>query len=161
MSDHSWIESMQDKLLKRLDVLELVPRPDGKNIIAVKWLWKNKSDVENIVIRNKSHLVAKGYKQEKGINFEESFAPIARLEAVRMLKKALYGLKQAPQTWYDKSSSFLIEHYFTKVHQSPHGIFISQSKYAIELLKKHGMDECISMSTHMATERLDVDLQGT
>ncbi|GJZ00544.1 retrovirus-related pol polyprotein from transposon TNT 1-94 [Tanacetum coccineum] len=46
MSDHSWIESMQDELhqFERLDVWELVPRPDGKNIIAVKWLWKNKSD---------------------------------------------------------------------------------------------------------------------
>ncbi|GJY07227.1 retrovirus-related pol polyprotein from transposon TNT 1-94 [Tanacetum coccineum] len=52
MSDHNWIESMQDKLhqFERLDVWELVPRPDGKNIIAVKWLWKNKSDAENIII---------------------------------------------------------------------------------------------------------------
>ncbi|GJV75656.1 hypothetical protein Tco_1507240 [Tanacetum coccineum] len=48
-----------------------------------------------------------------------------------------------------------------QVHQSPHGIFISQSQYAIELLKKHGLDECVSMSTLMATERLDADLQGT
>ncbi|GJV01254.1 retrovirus-related pol polyprotein from transposon TNT 1-94 [Tanacetum coccineum] len=86
MSDHSWIESMQDELhqFKRLDVWELVPRPDGKNIIAVKWLWKNKNDAENIVIRNKSRLVAKGYKHEEGIDFEESFAPVARLEATRM-----------------------------------------------------------------------------
>ncbi|GJT22577.1 integrase, catalytic region, zinc finger, CCHC-type containing protein [Tanacetum coccineum] len=64
------------------DSEELVPRPDGKNIIDVKWLWKNKSYAENIIIRNKSRLVAKGYKQEEGIDFEESFAPIARLEAV-------------------------------------------------------------------------------
>ncbi|GKA99374.1 retrovirus-related pol polyprotein from transposon TNT 1-94 [Tanacetum coccineum] len=86
MSDHSWIESMQDELhqFKRLDVWELVPIPDGKNIIAVKWLWKNKSDAENIVIRNKSCLVAKGYKQEEGIYFEESIALVNRLEAVRM-----------------------------------------------------------------------------
>nr|GFA16540.1 hypothetical protein [Tanacetum cinerariifolium] len=104
--------------------------------------------------------------------------------------KALYGLKQAPQAWYDKLSSFMIEHHFTKdfskrfanlmksnfemsmmgelkfflgleVHQSPHGIFISQSQYDIELLKKHGMDACVSMSTPMATEKLDADLQGT
>ncbi|GKD31408.1 retrovirus-related pol polyprotein from transposon TNT 1-94 [Tanacetum coccineum] len=52
MSDHSWIKSMQDELhqFERLDVWELVPRQDGKNIIAVKWLWKNKSDAENVVI---------------------------------------------------------------------------------------------------------------
>ncbi|GJZ05221.1 retrovirus-related pol polyprotein from transposon TNT 1-94 [Tanacetum coccineum] len=171
---------------------------------------KNKSDAENIVIQNKSRLVAKGYKQEEGINFEESFALVTRLEAVRMfvafvahknikifqmdvktaflngplknevyvsqpdgfvdpdfldhvyrLKKSLYGLKQAPQAWYDKLSSFLIEHHFTKVHQSPCGIFISQSQYAIELLREHSMDECVSMSTPMATQRLDADLQGT
>ncbi|GJW66203.1 retrovirus-related pol polyprotein from transposon TNT 1-94 [Tanacetum coccineum] len=245
---------------------------EGKNVIALKWLWKNKCDAENIMVRNKSRLVAKGYKQEEGIDFEESFAPVARLEAVRMfiafaahmnitifqmdvktaflngplkeevyvsqpegfidsefpnhvyrLKKALYGLKQAPRAWYDKLSSFLIEHGFNKgiidptlftrrhggdillvqvyvddiifgstnpdfskrfanlmknnfemsmmgelkfflglqVHQSPRGIFISQSQYAIELLKKHGLDECVSMSTPMATERLDADLQGT
>ncbi|GJS05764.1 retrovirus-related pol polyprotein from transposon TNT 1-94 [Tanacetum coccineum] len=48
-----------------------------------------------------------------------------------------------------------------QVHQSPRGIFISQSQYAIKLLKKHGLDECVSMSTPMATERLDADLQGT
>ncbi|GKC93403.1 gag-pol polyprotein, partial [Tanacetum coccineum] len=77
---------MQDEMhqFKRLDVWELVPRPDGKNIIAVKWLWKNKSDAENIVIQNKSRPIAKGYKQEEGIDFEESFAPVARLEAVRI-----------------------------------------------------------------------------
>ncbi|GJU21370.1 retrovirus-related pol polyprotein from transposon TNT 1-94 [Tanacetum coccineum] len=274
MADHSWIESMQDELnqFERLQVWELVPRPEGKNVIALKWLWKNKCDAENIMVQNKSRLVAKGYKQEEGIDFEESFAPVARLEAVRMfiafaahmnitifqmdvktaflngplkeevyvsqpegfidsefpnhvyrLKKALYGLKQAPRAWYDKLSSFLIEHGFNKgiidptlftrrhggdillvqvyvddiifgstnpdfskrfanlmknnfemsmmgelkfflglqVHQSPRGIFISQSQYAIELLKKHGLDECVSMSTPMATERLDADLQGT
>ncbi|GJU34787.1 retrovirus-related pol polyprotein from transposon TNT 1-94 [Tanacetum coccineum] len=63
---------------------------------------------------------------------------------VYRLKKALYGLKQAPRAWYDKMSSFLIEHCFTK-----------------ELLKKHGMDECVTMSTPMTTERLDANLQGT
>ncbi|GJY29752.1 retrovirus-related pol polyprotein from transposon TNT 1-94 [Tanacetum coccineum] len=189
MSDHSWIESMQDELhqFERLDVWELVPIPDGKNIIA-------------------------GYKQEEGINFEESFAPVARLEVVRMfiafaalknitifqmdvqtaflngplkeevyvsqldgfvnpdfpdhvyrLKKALYDLKQAPQAWGD---ILLVQVYiddiifgstnpdFSKrfanimknncemsmmgelkfflglqVHQSPHGIFITEAEY--------------------------------
>ncbi|GJU99854.1 retrovirus-related pol polyprotein from transposon TNT 1-94 [Tanacetum coccineum] len=86
MADHSWIESMQDELnqFERLQVWELVPRPEGKNVIALKWLWKNKCDAYNIVVRNKTRLVAKGYKQEEGIDFEESFAPVARLEAVRM-----------------------------------------------------------------------------
>ncbi|GJT71675.1 integrase, catalytic region, zinc finger, CCHC-type containing protein [Tanacetum coccineum] len=69
---------------KRLDVWELVERPVGRNIIAVKWLWKNKTDAENTVILNKSRLVAQGYGQEEGIDFEESFAPVARIEAVRI-----------------------------------------------------------------------------
>ncbi|GKF29876.1 retrovirus-related pol polyprotein from transposon TNT 1-94, partial [Tanacetum coccineum] len=68
---------------ERLAILELV-RTDGKNIIAVKWLWKNKSDAKNIVIQNKSHLIAKGYKQEEGIDFEESFALVAHLDAIWM-----------------------------------------------------------------------------
>ncbi|GKB80183.1 retrovirus-related pol polyprotein from transposon TNT 1-94, partial [Tanacetum coccineum] len=85
MLDSSWIESMQDKLnqFKRLDVWELVECSIGRNIIAVKWIWKNETDAENMVIRNKSRLVAKGYGQEEGIDYEESFAPVARLEAVR------------------------------------------------------------------------------
>ncbi|GKA67937.1 retrovirus-related pol polyprotein from transposon TNT 1-94 [Tanacetum coccineum] len=195
MLDYSWIESMQDELnqFKLLDVWELVECPIGRNIIAVKWIWENKTDSENTVIRNKSCLVAKGYGQEEGINFEESFTPVARLEAVRIfvayaahknfpiyemdvktaflngplkeevfvrqpngfvdtdfpnhiyrLKKAMYGLKQASRAWYDKLSSFLIEHHFTK-----------------DLLKKHGMEKYDTISTPMATSKLDADLQGT
>ncbi|GJV44532.1 putative ribonuclease H-like domain-containing protein [Tanacetum coccineum] len=63
---------------------EMFDRPLCKNVINLKWLWKNKRDEENIVIRNKSRLVAKGYAQKEGIDFEESFAPVARLEAVRL-----------------------------------------------------------------------------
>ncbi|GJV94768.1 retrovirus-related pol polyprotein from transposon TNT 1-94 [Tanacetum coccineum] len=109
----------------RLDVWELVDRPLCKNVINLKWLWKNKRDEENTVIRNKSRLVAKGYAQKEGIDFEESFAPVARLEAIRFvdpyhhdqvyrLKKALYGLKQAPRAWYDELSNFLVSKGFSK-----------------------------------------------
>nr|GEW75332.1 hypothetical protein [Tanacetum cinerariifolium] len=88
MADSAWIESMQEELhqFDRLDVWELVDRPLCKNVINMKWLWKNKRkrDEENTVIRNKSRLVAKGYAQKEGIDFEESFAQVARLEAVRL-----------------------------------------------------------------------------
>nr|GEY90786.1 putative ribonuclease H-like domain-containing protein [Tanacetum cinerariifolium] len=86
MADSAWIESMQEELHQfyRLDVWELVDRPLCKNVINMKWLWKNKRDEENTVICNKYRLVAKGYAQKEGIDFEESFAPIARLEAVRL-----------------------------------------------------------------------------
>nr|GEU57960.1 hypothetical protein [Tanacetum cinerariifolium] len=68
----------------RLEVCELVDRPLCKNVINIKWLWKNKHDEENTVIRNKSRLVAKGYAQKEGVDFKESFSPVARLEAVRL-----------------------------------------------------------------------------
>ncbi|GKC48517.1 retrovirus-related pol polyprotein from transposon TNT 1-94 [Tanacetum coccineum] len=84
MADSAWIESMQEELhqFDRLDVWELVDRPLCKNVINLKWLWKNKRNEENIVIRNKSRLVAKGYAKKEGIDLEESFAPVAWLEVV-------------------------------------------------------------------------------
>ncbi|GJX38448.1 retrovirus-related pol polyprotein from transposon TNT 1-94, partial [Tanacetum coccineum] len=65
-------------------VKDAVDRPLCKNVINLKWLWKNKRDEENIVIHNKSRLVAKGYAQKEGTDFEESFAPVARLEAIQL-----------------------------------------------------------------------------
>ncbi|GJX57951.1 retrovirus-related pol polyprotein from transposon TNT 1-94 [Tanacetum coccineum] len=108
MLDHSWIESMQDELnqFKRLYVWELVECPIGRNIIAVKWLWKNKTDAENTVIRNKSRLVSKGYGKEEGINFEESFAPVTRLEAVRIFV-AYAAHKNFPIYQMDVKTAFL------------------------------------------------------
>ncbi|GJX27330.1 retrovirus-related pol polyprotein from transposon TNT 1-94 [Tanacetum coccineum] len=84
MGDSAWIEAMQEELhqFDRLKVWELVDKPFSKMIIKLKWLWKNKKDEDQTVIRNKARLVAKGYAQEEGIDFEESFAPVARLEAV-------------------------------------------------------------------------------
>ncbi|GJX27233.1 retrovirus-related pol polyprotein from transposon TNT 1-94 [Tanacetum coccineum] len=104
--------------------------------------------------------------QEEGIDFEESFSPVARLEAVRMFI-AYATHKNFTIFQMDVKTAFLNglmkEEFFLglRVHQSPRSIFISQSQYTIELLKKHGLDECVSMSTPMATERLDTDLQGT
>ncbi|GJW37790.1 retrovirus-related pol polyprotein from transposon TNT 1-94 [Tanacetum coccineum] len=149
---------------------ELVERLADRNVIKGKWLWKNKTNAENTVIRNKSYLIAKGYSQQEEIDFEESFAPMDVKTAflngplkeevfvsqpdgfvdlnfpnhVYRLKKVLYGHKQAPGAWFINP---------------PHGIFINQSQYTLELLKKHGMDGCDSISTPMATARIDADLQ--
>nr|GEW83864.1 hypothetical protein [Tanacetum cinerariifolium] len=151
---------------------------------------------------------------EEGLNFEESFAPVSRLEAVQIfiayaahksfpiyqmdvktaflngplkeevyvaqpngfidpdhpekvyfLRKALCGLKQALRVSYDELSKFLISKGFTKglqIHQSPRGIFINQAKYALEILKKHGMEKGQSIGTPMAMKpKLDADLSGT
>ncbi|GKD57441.1 uncharacterized mitochondrial protein-like protein [Tanacetum coccineum] len=130
----------------------------------MKWLWKNKCDEENTVIHNKAHLVAKGYSQQEGIDFKESFALVARLEVVRLFV-ALKLSKKFETLMYNKfEMSMMREMKFflgIQIHQSPHGIFINQAKYAKEILKKHGMTSCDSIATPMATKPLDADLSGT
>nr|GFA35434.1 copia protein [Tanacetum cinerariifolium] len=80
----------------RLDVWELIDRLLCINVINLKWLWKNKHDEENTVIRNKSRLVAKGYAQKEGVDFEESFAPVARLEAISKVGALMYLTASRP-----------------------------------------------------------------
>ncbi|GJT62598.1 retrovirus-related pol polyprotein from transposon TNT 1-94 [Tanacetum coccineum] len=108
MADFAWIEAMQEELhqFDRLDVWELVDRPLYKNVFNMKWIWKNKHDEENTVIRNKALLVAKGYAQKEGIDFEESFAPIAWLEAVRLFV-AYAAHKSFPIYQMDVKTTFL------------------------------------------------------
>nr|GFA09402.1 retrovirus-related Pol polyprotein from transposon TNT 1-94 [Tanacetum cinerariifolium] len=284
MTDPAWIDSMQEELFqfKRLDVWVLVPAPDNISPLTLKWLFKNKHDEEKTVIRNKSRLVVRGYRQEEGIDFEESLAPVARIEAIRIflayaahksftvfqmdvktaflhgslkedvyvcqpeedvyvcqpegfidadhpshvykLKKALYGFKQAPRAWYDELSTFLLQNHFFKgtinltlfirrfhddilvvqvyvddiifgsthpryiqlfsdlmksrfemsmmgkmtfflglqLNQSPCSIFINQSKYVLEILKKYGMESCDPVGTPMEIkDKLDLDQNGT
>ncbi|GJU90975.1 retrovirus-related pol polyprotein from transposon TNT 1-94 [Tanacetum coccineum] len=213
---------------ERLEVWELVPRPNKVMVITLKWIYKVKLDELGGILKNKAHLVARGYHQEEGIDFEESFAPVARLEAIRIflafaahmnmvvyqmdvktafmngnlreevyvsqpdgfmdldnpnhmykLKKALLGLKQAPRAWYDMLSSFLISQDFCKglvdpslfihkegkelllIFQNPRGIFINQSKYALESLKKYGFDSCDPVDNPMVEKsKLDEDKEG-
>ncbi|GJV72371.1 retrovirus-related pol polyprotein from transposon TNT 1-94 [Tanacetum coccineum] len=78
--------AMQDELdqFARLKVWRLVPRPEGKTIIKTKWIFKNKKDESSLVIRNKARLVAVGYCQQEGIDYDETFAPVARIEAIRL-----------------------------------------------------------------------------
>nr|GFA72670.1 hypothetical protein [Tanacetum cinerariifolium] len=87
LTDPAWSESMQEELYQfiRLDVWELVLSPNGIKSLTLKWLFKNKHDEENTVIRNKTRLVVRGYRQEEGIDFKESFVPIARMKVIRIL----------------------------------------------------------------------------
>nr|GEY84531.1 retrovirus-related Pol polyprotein from transposon TNT 1-94 [Tanacetum cinerariifolium] len=275
MTDPAWIDSMQEELLqfKRLDVWVLVPAPDNISPLMLKWLFKNKHDEEQTVIRNKSRFVVRGYRQKEGIDFDKSLAPVARIEAIRIflaydahksflmfqmdvktaflhgsltknvyvcqpegfidvdrpshvykLKKVLYGLKHAPRAWYEELSTFLLQNHFFKgtidptlfirrfhddilvvqvyvddiifclthpryiqlfsdlmksgfemammgeitfflglqVNQSPCGIFINESKYVLEILKKFGMESCDPVGTLMEIkDKLDLDQNRT
>nr|GFA29195.1 uncharacterized mitochondrial protein AtMg00810-like [Tanacetum cinerariifolium] len=149
----------------RLDAWELVDRPLCKNVINMKWLCKNKRDEGNTVIRNKSHLVAKGYAQKEGVDFEESFAPVARLEAVRLfityaahksftvyqmdIKTAfLYGpLKE--EVYVNQPDGFVDPYHLDKVYR------LKKALYGL----KQAIRACVG--TPMATKHLDADLSGT
>ncbi|GJV00171.1 putative ribonuclease H-like domain-containing protein [Tanacetum coccineum] len=86
LSDSSWAEAMQEELLqfKLQQVWILVDLLNEKKAIGTKWVFSNKKDERGIVIRNKARLVAQGHRQEKGIDYEEVFAPVARIEAIRL-----------------------------------------------------------------------------
>ncbi|KAG9453422.1 hypothetical protein H6P81_006326 [Aristolochia fimbriata] len=274
LNDEYWVLAMQEELhqFERNKVWRLVPRPVHRNIIGTKWIFKNKTDEAGTIIINKARLVAQGYTQVEGVDFEETFAPVARLEAIRLmisvacklkiklyqmdiksaflngyiseevfveqpkgfidphnpdhvykLLKALYGLKQAPRAWYDRLTSFLIGHGYRRgnvdqtlfikrihgdmlmtqiyvddmifgatnrtllnefvqamkqefeismvgelsfflgfqINQQDHGIFLSQEKYAIEIVQKFGMEHTKPKATPMGTnEKLHRDSEG-
>ncbi|KAJ9552532.1 hypothetical protein OSB04_016577 [Centaurea solstitialis] len=234
LQDSDWVTAMQEELnqFEALKVWRLVKLPKFKSVIDTKWLFKNKRDANNIIVRNKARLVAKGYRQQEGIDYDETFAPVARLEAIRMflayaaykdstvfqmdvktaflyghlkeevyvaqpegfvdkehpdyvyvLDKALYGLKQAPRAYRELCKKFetvMTEEFKMsmmgeinfflglQVRQFSDGIFINQSKYIFDLLKKYDMSGCHSIGTPMATgnsigpdhEGKDVDLRN-
>jgi Reverse transcriptase (RNA-dependent DNA polymerase) len=262
---------MQEELLQfeKSKVWTLVPRKDEYNVIGTKWVFRNKSDADGVVVRNKARLVAKGYTQMEGVDFDETFAPVARLESIRLLlaiacslniklyqmdvksaflngylkeevyveqpqgfvdpkfpnhvyrlDKALYGLKQAPRAWYERLSSYLTKQGYSRgsldktlfikreksiisvaqiyvddiifgstsasaykefvrimesefemsmvgeltfflgfqIKQMELGTFISQEKYAKNIVKKFGLEGAIAARTPMSTsEKLKLD----
>jgi len=87
LTDPDWINAMQDELhqFERNKVWHLVERPQNRTIIGTKWVFRNKLDDEGVIIRNKARLVVQGYNQQEGIDYDETFAPVARLEAIRLL----------------------------------------------------------------------------
>ena len=262
LNDEHWVKAMNEELdqIEKNKTWELVLRPSQKNVIGTKWVFRNKLDEAGKIVRNKARLVCKGYAQIEGIDFEETFAPVARMESIRMflalavhkgfrihqmdiksaflnghldekvfieqpdgfflsddpnvvcrLKKALYGLKQAPRAWYSRLDTYLHQVGFRRglvdsnlyilseelkqlfvmvyvddiifggdseemcekfatvmkqefemsmlgelsfflglqVHQKKDRIFLSQQKYAGEMLKKFQMEDCKPVSTPM------------
>ncbi|GJS21751.1 putative ribonuclease H-like domain-containing protein [Tanacetum coccineum] len=86
LQDDSWVQAMQEELLqfKLQQVWVLVDLPHGMKVIGTKWVYRNKRDERGVVVRNKARLVAQGYTQEEGIDYDEVFAPVARIEAIRL-----------------------------------------------------------------------------
>ncbi|GJR08913.1 retrovirus-related pol polyprotein from transposon TNT 1-94 [Tanacetum coccineum] len=219
MKGPAWIESMQEECLqfKRLGVWVLVPAPDNIKPLTLKWLFKNKHEEENTVIRNKTRLVVRGYRQEEGIDFEESFTLVARMEAIRIflayaahksfivfqmdVKTAFLHGTIDPTLFIRRfDDNILVVHVYVddiifgstnpgytqlfsdlmksrfemsmmgemtfflglQVNQSPCGIFINQSNYVLEILKKYGMETCDPVGTPMEIkDKLDLDQNGT
>jgi hypothetical protein len=87
IEDESWILAMQEELnqFERNKVWTLAPRPKDHSVIGTKWVFRNKKDEEGIIVRNKARLVTQGYNQEEGIDYGETYTPVARLEVIRML----------------------------------------------------------------------------
>ncbi|GJY12732.1 putative ribonuclease H-like domain-containing protein [Tanacetum coccineum] len=166
LEDGSWVEAMQEELLqfKLQQVWVLVDLPTGAKVIGTKWVYRNKKDERGVVVRNKARLVAQGHRQEEGIDYDEVFAPVARIEAIRLflvrlssimevyvsqppgfvdpehptkvykVVKALYGLHQAPRAWYATLSTFLEKHGY-KRGTIDKTLFIRRNKKDIMLVQ--------------------------
>ena len=95
LQDESWVKAMHDKLFQfqRNDIWTLVPRLEGEHINGTKWIFRNKANEEGNVIRNKAHLVAQGYSQMEGVDYDETFALVARMESIRILLALACHLK--------------------------------------------------------------------
>nr|GEW90982.1 Gag-Pol polyprotein [Tanacetum cinerariifolium] len=159
LTQSCWIESMQEELneFERLEVWELIPRPNKVMMITLKWIYKVKLDELGGILKNKARLVAHGYRQEEGSDFEESFALVARLEAIRIFL-AYAAHKNMVVYQMDVKTAFLNG---LQISQSPRGIFINQSKYAFESLKKYGFESCDLVDTPMVEKsKLDEDKEG-
>nr|GEZ75120.1 uncharacterized mitochondrial protein AtMg00810-like [Tanacetum cinerariifolium] len=153
-----------DQVFDRLEVCELVDRLLCKNVINMKWLWKNKRDEENTIIRNKSRLVAKGYAQKEGVDFEESFAPFARLEAVRLFI-AYTAHKSFIVYPIDVKTAFLYGPLKEEVYvNQPDGFVDPYHPDKVYRLKKalYGLKQAprACVGTPMAMKHLDADLSG-
>ncbi|GKC74716.1 retrovirus-related pol polyprotein from transposon TNT 1-94 [Tanacetum coccineum] len=166
LTESSWIKAMQEELneFERLEVWELVPRPDHVMIITLKWIYKVKLDELGDVLKNKARLVGRGYHQEEGIDFEESFAPVTRLKAICIFIAFAAHVNMVVYQMDVKTvflNGILCEEVYVSQPDSPRDIFLNQSKYALESLKKYGIETCQPADTSMVEKsKLDEDPQG-
>ncbi|GJT93283.1 putative ribonuclease H-like domain-containing protein [Tanacetum coccineum] len=172
LKDPSWIEALQDELLqfKLQKVWTLVDLPNGKRAIRTKWVYRNKKDERGIVIKNKARLVAQGYTQEEGIDYDEVFAPVARIEAIRLFL-AYASFKDFVVYQMDVKSPFLygkikeevyvyqppgfkdpnfpdrvykVENALYGLHQAPRAWYETLSTYLLDMLDKRERERSLS-----------------
>ncbi|GJV59838.1 ribonuclease H-like domain, reverse transcriptase, RNA-dependent DNA polymerase [Tanacetum coccineum] len=166
LEDPSWIKVMQEELLQfqLQKVWTLVNLPNGKRDIGTKWVFRNKKDKRGIVIKNKARLVAQGYTQEEGIDYDKVFAPVARIEAIRCMlmisslgpqKKSLcVEFEGLMHKRFQMSSMGELTFFLgLQVQQKEDGIFISQDKYMVEILKKFDFATVKTASTPIETNK--------
>nr|GEX06049.1 integrase, catalytic region, zinc finger, CCHC-type, peptidase aspartic, catalytic [Tanacetum cinerariifolium] len=159
MTDPAWIKSMQEELLqfKRLDVWVLVPTLDNITPLTLKWLFKNKHDEEQTVIQNRSRLVVRGYRQEEGIDLEESFT-----------SNHFFKGTTDPTLFIRHFIDDILVNHFFKGTTDP-TLFIRRfiddilvSNYVLEILKKYGMESCDPVGTPIEIkDKPDLDQNGT
>ncbi|GJZ21828.1 retrovirus-related pol polyprotein from transposon TNT 1-94 [Tanacetum coccineum] len=139
LGDESWIVAMQEELNQFVanDVWELVPQPRNMTIIGTKWVFRNKLDENGIVSQNKARLVAQGYNQQEGIDYDETYAPVARLESIRILLAYACAL-DFKLFQMDVKSAFL-------------NGFINE-EYIKEMLKKFGLELSKPIKTPMSSD---------
>eukprot|EP00253_Pinus_taeda_P034538 PITA_34538 len=116
VEDPAWVDATVEEYdsIVRNSAWEIVPRPEGKSLVGLRWTYKVKQAAEGSVEKYKARFVARGFSQIEGIDYEETFAPVARL------KRALYGLKQAPRAWYTRIDSSFTGLGFSKSEADPY-----------------------------------------
>nr|GEY80476.1 hypothetical protein [Tanacetum cinerariifolium] len=133
ITEDCWYQAMQDEIHEfyRLHVWELIPQLDCVMIIALKWIYKVKLDEYDDVLKNKAWLVAKGYRQEKGIELEESFAQVARIEAIRIFIANVANKNMTIYQWMmdscDPVDTTMVDR--LKLDEDPLGIPVDQTRF--------------------------------
>nr|KYP56546.1 hypothetical protein KK1_002787 [Cajanus cajan] len=180
LTDEFWLMAMHDELnqFKRNNVWDLVPSNNNMNVIGTKWVFRNKLNEDGVIFNNKASLVAQGYNQQEGIDYDETYAPVARLEAVRLfLAFAVYvddiifgstntslceEFVSSMQGEFDMSMMGELSFFLRlQIKQMKKGIFLHQTKYSKELLRKFDMENCKTSNIPMFTNcYLDNDVAG-
>ncbi|GKA84234.1 retrovirus-related pol polyprotein from transposon TNT 1-94 [Tanacetum coccineum] len=191
---------MQEELheFECLEVWELVPRQDKVMVITLKWIYKVKLDEIGGILKNKARLVARGYRQDEGIDFKESFTPVDRLDAIRIflayaahmnmivyqmdVKMAFLNGILREEVYVSQPDGFVDQDNLNHVKfskgtvdptlfirregrdillssQSPRGICLNQSKYALESLKKYGIENLLTVVDISSGEKFQPEMK--